>query len=110
MSDQNIDEESLSREIRSTIEASLTTFLNEFSGHMAVGNRPKAAVSAAQVAQMGLFIFEVFSSGAEAICASDADAEACNAAATVVRDVMERNLERWYNDSLTDVEKGSHLN
>ncbi len=95
----------LSATIRNDIQATLTTFLGDFGVAMATGDRITAAVSAARVAQLGLSIFETFGSGCEAICLSDNDRLACQAAAQVVRDVMEKRLDEWYEAAKTDQEK-----
>ncbi len=95
----------LSATISKDIQDTLVTFLQDFGSAMATGSRQAAAVSAARVAQLGLSVFETFGSGCEAICLNDEDRLACQAAAQVVRDVMEKRLDEWYNAAKSDKEK-----
>ncbi len=53
------------------------------------------AVAAARVAQMGRYMFEVFSLAAEAISyGNESDTKACDAAVEVVGEMVLRNLRR----------------
>ncbi len=95
----------MSDAILATVHDSMASFLEDFSNHMATGDRMGAAVAAAKVAQMGLSTFELFDSGSGSMCITEADLRLCHEAAVVVRNYMESNLEAWYQTSKTDEEK-----
>ncbi len=95
----------MSDTILATVHDSMAAFLEDFSNHMAVGDRMGAAVAAAKVAQMGLSTFELFDSGSGSLCITDEETARCHEAAIVVRNYMEANLEAWYAESRTDDEK-----
>lgn len=89
----------LTDSIKSVILDTATTFLQEFSEAIQVGDRARAAVAAAQVSQLGLSVFEFFGAGAQSISLTTQDRVACHEAAIVVRNLMEKNLEAWYEKS-----------
>ncbi len=101
----------VSASIKSVVLDTVTTFLQDFSDAIAVGDRARAAVAAARVSQMGLSMFEFFGSGADAISLTHEDRIACHEAAIVVRNLMEKNLDKWYADSRTAADKAKlHFN
>lgn len=98
---------SISDSITSTVLDTLTTFLQDFTKALAVGDMRKAAVAAARVSQLGLSVFEFFGSGGEALCDCLEDKVACHEAAIVVRNMMEKHLDAWYQDSKSVAEKAN---
>ncbi len=99
----------LSGEIIDTIQMALASFLEDFANGMTLGDRKHCCVAAARVAQLGMSVFEIFDSGSEAMCLTADDRAACHAAAVVVRDYMEKNLETWYENSKTVAERAKLL-
>lgn len=52
-------------------------------------------LAAMRLAQLGLNMFNFFSSCAVAICSGNADTEACNATGKVVSLMVERKVDKW---------------
>ncbi len=98
-------DEGLSESIKSTVLDTAATFLQDFADAIAVGDRTRAAVAAARVSQLGLSMFEFFGAGSDSISLTVEDRVSCHEAGVVVRNLMEKNLEAWYQRSKTVAEK-----
>lgn len=95
----------LSEKIQASIMGTITALLKDFGVAMASGDRRMACITSARLSQFGCSVFEIFGSGSEALCMTHQDKDACRQAAVVMRELMERNLESWYVDSLPEQEE-----
>ena len=86
----------VSDDITKTFGAAFEAFLGEFKDAVTVGDRHGAALAASKLSQLCLTGFELFKAGCDAITEGEGEKVACHEAAIVVRNMMEKHLERWY--------------
>lgn len=89
----------MSRDICTFFASCVDCFLGEFKAAILAGDRTAAVTATGRLSQIGLSMFETWSAATEAMAGSDSDQRSAHEAAILVREMVEKEMEKWYQQT-----------